>query len=211
MNKVFIKLDKGAELPTKANGSYDRGYDVKAVDLKIDVRNGNVNLIYDTGIALQPALQQDSDYGLQANPTFINLVPRSSIYKKDLLLCNSVGIGDVGYTGNYSFVFALKGYNKPYTLHSLFGLNKLECGITTFVTTVNNEEVIIITHHYSFKIFDTKIRLFTTKQQFQIYNIGDRIGQILFNQGEDVEFIEVDNLESYDTRGEGGFGSSDLK
>ena len=78
MNKVFIKLDKGAELPTKANGSYDRGYDVKAVDLKIDVRNGNVNLIYDTGIALQPALQQDSDYGLQANPTFINLVPRSS-------------------------------------------------------------------------------------------------------------------------------------
>jgi len=39
------------------------------------------------------------------------------------------------------------------------------------------------------------------------YNIGDRIGQILFIKCEDVDFQEVEELSDTD-RGEGGFGST---
>lgn len=40
-----------------------------------------------------------------------------------------------------------------------------------------------------------------------LYDVGDRIGQIMFIKREDVDFIEVDELTET-SRGSGGYGSS---
>lgn len=83
---------------------------------------------------------------------YVGLIfPRSSIYKKDLLLHNSVGVIDSGYTGEIKFIFMPTGWKE--------------------------------------------------------YEIGDRIGQIIFMKLPEVQLEYVDSLEET-ARGEGGFGST---
>ena len=79
------------------------------------------------------------------------IFPRSSISKKDLMLCNSVGVLDSGYRGELVFRFQKLG-----------------------------EEV---------------------------YEIGDRVGQIMIIPYPKIEVEEVENLSKTD-RGEGGWGST---
>ena len=43
--------------------------------------------------------------------------------------------------------------------------------------------------------------------EVDIYNVGDRVGQIMILPYPDIEFIESETLSSTE-RGEGGFGSS---
>lgn len=79
------KLHEDAVLPKKANES-DAGYDIVALD------NGTVNdagfIEYKTGISICP----DSGY-------HVEIFPRSSISKYDLVLANSIGLVDNGYRG----------------------------------------------------------------------------------------------------------------
>lgn len=85
----FKRLSKEAVMPQKAHPS-DAGFDMTAISVNVT----DQYVEYCTGIAAQlPA----GYMGL--------LFPRSSNSKKDLLLCNSVGVWDQGYTGELRFRF----------------------------------------------------------------------------------------------------------
>ena len=86
----FKKLSPSAVVPTKAHES-DAGFDMTCT--RFEVTNGEL-FTYHTDIAVEIP---DGHVGL--------LFPRSSIYKQDLLLTNSVGVVDSGYRGEVMFKF----------------------------------------------------------------------------------------------------------
>lgn len=89
--QVKIKLlNENAKVPRKAYNT-DACYDVYATSRK-DYGDGRIE--YGLGIALEIP-----------SGTRVDLRPRSSIHKTGLLLSNSVGTGDHGYTGEYKAVF----------------------------------------------------------------------------------------------------------
>jgi dUTP pyrophosphatase len=98
MTIKFKKLDKNATIPSKAHES-DTGYDLTAVSIE---RFSDDVLAYHTGIAVE----LPDGWGLQ-------LRPRSSIRKYDLLLCNSIGTIDNAYRGEIIVSFRLqKAFHK---------------------------------------------------------------------------------------------------
>lgn len=78
----FKKLSPSAVVPRKAHAS-DAGFDLTCT--RYEVTNGEL-FTYHTDIAVEIP---DGYVGL--------LFPRSSIYKQDLFLTNSVGVIDSGY------------------------------------------------------------------------------------------------------------------
>lgn len=111
------------------------------------------------------------------------LFPRSSNAKKDLLLSNSVGVLDSNYRGEVSFKF------KPSVV--LFDANGFapdgKLGIDNDIFT----DIVAPTPK---NLLD-----------FQNYNIGDRIGQLIILPYPKIEFIETDDLGDTN-RGDGGYG-----
>lgn len=90
--KVKIKkLHKDSVIPKYAKNG-DAGMDLTAVDCEYDSENGV--FVYKTGLAFEIP---EGYVGL--------LFPRSSIYKKSLILSNSVGVLDSGYRGEVMFKF----------------------------------------------------------------------------------------------------------
>lgn len=95
----FIKLREGAVLPTKANDT-DAGFDITTTGIDYDPYE---NLVYLTSLSVNIP---KGYVGL--------LFPRSSISKKSLLLTNSVGVIDHGYTGELLFKFkTVVNYTPP--------------------------------------------------------------------------------------------------
>ena len=90
MKIKFKKLSSSAVVPRKAHAS-DAGFDMTCT--RYDVTNGEL-FTYHTDIAVEIP---DGYVGL--------LFPRSSIYKQDLFLTNSVGVVDSGYRGEVMFKF----------------------------------------------------------------------------------------------------------
>ena len=86
----FKKLSQSAVMPRKAHAS-DAGFDLTCT--RYEVTNGEL-FTYHTDIAVEIP---DGYVGL--------LFPRSSIYKQDLFLTNSVGVVDSGYRGEVMFKF----------------------------------------------------------------------------------------------------------
>jgi dUTPase len=83
--KCKVKLlEEKAEVPSRAHDS-DSGYDIKMISIK--KIEGDV-IYFGTGVSLQPT-----------SGFYFDVVPRSSISKLPLILSNSVGIIDNGYTG----------------------------------------------------------------------------------------------------------------
>ena len=105
------------------------------------------SFVYGTGLAIQIP---EGHVGL--------VFPRSSISKKDLILSNSVGVIDCGYTGEIMFKFK---------------------------------------------------RTLVGDSLANIYEIGDRIGQIIIIPIPRIEFEEVSELEQTE-RGQGGYGSTGM-
>lgn len=137
------KVHPNAVIPTYAHPG-DAGMDVTAV--AINVTDDYIE--YDTGLQFQ----LPSGYVML-------IFPRSSNSKKDLLLANSVGVLDSGYTGNLKLRFKhISSYSHP----------------------TSNE---------------------------QLYDIGDRVGQIMIIPYPEINFIETEDFEDTE-RGSGGFGSS---
>ena len=104
--RVKIFKEPNAVLPKKRYSS-DAGMDVTAIS-KQDLGD---RIIYGTGLY----------FDLEPN-TVMKIFPRSSIYKTNLQLTNSVGILDAGYTGELKFIFN-KLPNKR-TFRNLYGLKK---------------------------------------------------------------------------------------
>lgn len=138
MQVKIKKLHKNAVIPSYAKEG-DAGMDLTAISVEYDSEN-NV-WVYKTGLAFEIP---NGYVGL--------LFPRSSIFKKDLVLSNSVGVLDSGYRGDVMFKFK--------------------------ETIVSN-----------------------------IYEIGDRVGQIVIMPYPKIEFKEVKELEKSE-RGTGGYGST---
>ena len=84
------KLSANAVIPSKAHAS-DAGFDMTCT--RFEVADGGL-FTYHTDIAVEIP---EGHVGL--------LFPRSSIYKQDLLLSNSVGVIDSGYRGEITFKF----------------------------------------------------------------------------------------------------------
>jgi dUTP pyrophosphatase len=89
MKIKFKKLNPNASIPTKAH-EHDAGFDLTCVSGTLEYPN----IVYGTGLAIQIP---EGHVGL--------VFPRSSISKKDLILSNSVGVIDCGYTGEIMFKF----------------------------------------------------------------------------------------------------------
>lgn len=142
--KVKIKrLSENSKIPQYAHYT-DAGMDLYATSVEYDSHSKIVS--YNTGIALEIP---------EGYAGFI--FPRSSIYKYDLQLTNSVGVIDSSYRGEIKFKFRV-----------------------------------------------------TYDPILSIYNVGDRIGQLIILPYPKVVFEEVDELQSTD-RGDGGFGSTGVK
>lgn len=92
------KVHPDAVLPQRAHPT-DAGMDVTAISMEMT----EDYIEYDTGLQFQ----------LPAGYVML-IFPRSSNSKKDLLLCNSVGVLDASYTGNLKFRFKLttEGYTE---------------------------------------------------------------------------------------------------
>lgn len=95
----FKKLSPSAVVPRKAHAS-DAGFDLTCT--RYEVTNGEL-FTYHTDIAVEIP---DGYVGL--------LFPRSSIYKQDLFLTNSVGVIDSGYRGEVTAKFRPHLFAKPY-------------------------------------------------------------------------------------------------
>lgn len=85
----FKKLSDKAMIPFYGSEG-SAGLDLTAISV---VDDGN-NLIYNTGIAVKIP---DGYVGL--------LFPRSSVYKQNLVMANSVGVIDSDYTGEIKIIF----------------------------------------------------------------------------------------------------------
>ena len=95
----FKKLSPSAVVPRKAHAS-DAGFDLTCT--RYEVTNGEL-FTYHTDIAVEIP---DGYVGL--------LFPRSSIYKQDLFLTNSVGVIDSCYRGEVTAKFRPHLFAKPY-------------------------------------------------------------------------------------------------
>jgi len=110
LNIKVKKLDSKAVIPTRAHFG-DAGMDVTAISVNV---TGDY-IEYGTGLAFE------------VPPGYAMLIfPRSSNSKKDLLLCNSVGILDSSYRGELKLRFKLTSKsessdNKIYTVGDRVG------------------------------------------------------------------------------------------
>ena len=88
MEIKFKKLDQRAVAPVRAHNT-DAGFDLVATDITTEINEcGQLILVYHTGIAVEIP---EGYFGL--------LVPRSSVFKKSLMLTNHAGVIDSGYRG----------------------------------------------------------------------------------------------------------------
>lgn len=110
MEVKIKKLDQNAVIPSYAHSS-DAGLDMTAVNKEYDEHG---NIVYGTGIAVAIPVNHVG-----------YLFPRSSNAKKDLILANSVGVVDSGYTGEIIFKFkTIMTDSHGYT----FGFEEYEIG-----------------------------------------------------------------------------------
>ena len=106
MSKVIIKVKKlvpEALLPRRAHFD-DKGADIFAISRKTVVYGEHRDVVqYGFGIALEFPVGYS-----------VLMLPRSSVYKTGMWLCNSMGLFDSGYRGEYLANFYVDSDCKPY-------------------------------------------------------------------------------------------------
>ena len=134
------------------------------------------NYCYGTGLAIE------------IPEGYVGLIfPRSSVSKTTMSLCNSIGVIDSGYRGEIIFKF------KP-TL-AVGSYDEDDMGDTWHL----KDSCIVIPGdnpylHPNIGFWD-----------LDVYNIGDKIGQLIILPYPKIELLESEELSDTD-RGEGGFG-----
>ena len=104
------------------------------------------------------------------------IVPRSSIYKQDLMLANHIGIIDSGYRGEILCKFRLTALCMEHVSNNRFLIRDYEIDPET-----------------------------GAYKNIHTYKIGDRVAQLIIIPYPLIEFKEVDVLKE-SNRGTGGFG-----
>lgn len=118
----------------------------------------------------------------------IELRARSSVSTDtNLYLANGVGTIDGGYLGELKFAFALRGFVNQTLIPEIVHFEK---------------DILTVIHQDGLE------------QTFMIYELEDRIGQLVIGEKGQVKFIEV-TKEEFDsittTRSQSGFGSTGKK
>lgn len=184
MEVRFKKLNPNAVTPTKAHAD-DAGFDLTATSRYFDQHGA---IVYGTGLAFEIP---KGYVGL--------LFPRSSNAKKDLLLSNCVGVLDSGYRNEVLFKF------KP----SLLVCDKETHGNNQndYEGTITEDwEDEIVTFHGRMQNYPD-IEKGCLPFQPRMYDVGDRIGQLIIMPYPEIEFMEADELSDTE-RGMGGYGST---
>ena len=172
------KLHEDAIIPKRAHKP-DAGFDMTC----ISVNDTDKFIEYGTGIAMHIPIG------------YVGLIfPRSSVTKKDLMLKNSIGVIDSGFLGEIRFRFWKLNHNSQ-----IFKID-----IDSVPDNLNVAEFI---ENYNQKGVGIK-NIPEMNRVYEQYEVGDRIGQIIFFKLPDVLFEEVDNFEETE-RGTGGYGSTD--
>lgn len=131
-------------------------------------------------------IQYGTGIALEIPDGMVGLIyPRSSITKKDLMLKNSVGIIDAGYRGEISFRF-----------YKIIANEKL----------ISRQEY--NTQNGYLDTLQGKVLNYIFEKDQKTYEIGDKIGQIIFQILPQVTLLEVEELDDSE-RNTGGFGSTD--
>lgn len=104
------------------------------------------------------------------------IVPRSSIYKQDLMLANHIGIIDSGYRGEILCKFRLTALCMEHVSNNRYLIRDFEIDPET-----------------------------GAYKNVHTYKIGDRVAQLIIIPYPLIEFKEVDVLKE-SNRGTGGFG-----
>lgn len=115
------------------------------------------------------------------------LFPRSSNSKKDLLLANSVGLVDNGYIGELKLRF-----------------KRIMMPVMQEVMIAPPTGDILTDARNTRKVPGLAYR------DDHIYKVGDKIGQLVIMPYPEVTLTETNELYETD-RGDGGFGSTDIK
>lgn len=185
LNEITIKLKKGSKevnLPKYAHDG-DAGMDVYAVDVKYLPEYDAY--MYHTGLYIE-------------SPKNIccYLMPRSSNMKTDAYMPNSIGLVDtVSYRGEICFVF--KNRTSIETRASILAMKNIG-SMPWYKRMFASFE----------KEFDKcYMNLYDNPRYYAPYEIGDKMGQMMFITFPTVNIEEVDEL-SETTRGSGGFGST---
>lgn len=184
MKVRFKKLSPNAVTPARAHRT-DAGFDLVATSRVFD-KHGTAT--YGTGLAVEIP---DGYVGL--------LFPRSSVARKDLILSNSVGVIDAGYRGEVMFKF------RPtlvYVDKGLTGKDETDYEGTD-QTDPKTQEVTFHGRSRYYPDVDPGCLPFPPR----VYEVGDRIGQLLILPVPDIELEEADTL-SESERGTGGYGST---
>lgn len=206
MKVKFKRLEAEAKAPTKAHKS-DAGYDIVATRRYFD-EIGKV--VYGTGIAVEIP---EGYVGL--------LFPRSSVCCYDLSPNNCIGVIDSGYRGEIMFKFRPTllycdniSIHRGHGRHARDYAGSLQIDPATQSVMANGLDS---TFFGSFPTYPSgrattaineegRTKLLSTLDP-RLYEVGDRVGQLLILPIPQIEFEESDELSPSD-RGVGGYGST---
>jgi len=177
MNLNILKNNSKILSPQKEG---DAGFDIVASSEPVVI--GSVyqglyyksisHIEYETDIQIEPE-KYDGEYKF-----FMLLFPRSSIYKTNLSLCNSVGVIDSGYRGSIKVLFK---YNiQPEDMRIVEGKSFRGNKSNGIVSSIDGQKV---------------------------YHKGDRIAQLIPMEHKYLNLNLVESL-SESSRGKGGLGST---
>lgn len=158
----------------------DAGYDIVAVNEPRVVGSRYQgpywtyisHIEYDTGLRVEPE-KNEENYSF-----YLNLYPRSSIMKTNLMLANSVGVIDSGYRGN--IIVCFKYVIQPEDMKIVEGKTFSGGRSKGIISCINPQRV---------------------------YQKGDKIAQLIPQPHHSMTICRVDKLND-SQRGEGGFGST---
>lgn len=180
--KIQVKKVDGLVLPSKAN-ELDAGYDIIATsDPVIMAEKDEIlagQILEDKPTFYRRVAYVEYETNLYWTPEIefhVEIFPRSSISKYNLVLANSVGTVDTGYK------------------------NMVKCRFKYIFQPSD-----LIPHRNQ----NDSYELVATVNQKYLYQKGDKIAQIKPRLNEPIVFEFVDELPAVDSRGLGGFGSSD--
>ena len=177
MQVKIKRLHKDAVIPYYSKKG-DAGLDLTAINKYYD-EYGNVH--YDTGLAFEIP---EGFVGL--------LFPRSSNAKKDLLLSNSVGVVDSNFRGSVSLKFKPSAVLYSKGVAEYPSLGNMSHNFDSVRLPESPEEI---------------VKNGLVGVDFQEYEVGDRVGQLIILPYPKIELVEVDELSDTE-RGSGGYGSS---
>jgi dUTP pyrophosphatase len=177
---ILKVLDNNSQILNPARDG-DAGFDIVAKneptihgDLHHHVFYKSISHIeYNTEIKVQPKKHFGKDYIF-----YLLLYPRSSIIKTNLILANSVGIIDSGYSGSIKVCF--KYIAQPQDMKIVTGTTIEGKPTNGILTSINPQ---------------------------RIYHKGDKIAQLIPAPHNHMEIQKVKTLDET-PRGAGGFGST---